>query len=63
MPTDVLKEESDDVRDAVFTADTLYLEAAFAAMSECYGSAEGFVQNALDLNPARREDVLAQLVE
>ena len=63
MPTDVLKEESDDVRDAVFTADTQYLEAAFAAMSECYGSAEGFVQNALDLNPARREDVLAQLVE
>ena len=63
MPTDVLTEESDEVREAVFTADTQYLEAAFAAMSEYYGSAESFVQNVLGLNPARREDVLAQLVE
>ena len=63
MPTDVLTEESDEVRKAVFTADPQYLEAAFAAMSEHYGSAESFVQNALGLNPARREDVLAQLVE
>ena len=63
MPTDVLTEESDDVREAVFTADTQYLEAAFAAMSEYYGSVEGFIQNALGLNPARREGVLAQLVE
>jgi protein-tyrosine phosphatase len=63
MPTDVLREESEEVRKAVFTADPHYLEAAFAAMSEHYGSAESFVQNALGLNPARREDVLAQLVE
>ena len=63
MPTDVLTEESDDVREAVFTADIKYLEAAFAAMSECYGSAESFVQNVLGFNPALREDVLAQLVE
>ena len=63
MPTDVLREESDEVRKAVFTADTHYLEAAFAAMSEYYGSAESFIQNTLGLNPARREDVLAQLVE
>ena len=63
MPTDVLTEESDEVRKAVFTADPQYLEAAFAAMSEHYGSAESFLQNALGLNPARREDVLAQLVE
>ena len=48
---------------AVFTADTHYLEAAFAAMSEYYGSAESFIQNTLGLNPARREGVLAQLVE
>ena len=63
MPTDVLREESDEVRKAVFTADTDYLEAAFTAMSESYGSAESFIQNALGLTPARREDVLAQLVE
>ena len=63
MPTDILREESDEVRKAVFTADTHYLEAAFAAMSEYYGSAESFIQNTLGLNPARREGVLAQLVE
>ena len=62
-PTDVLREESDEVRKAVFTADTHYLEAAFTAMSESYGSAESFIQNALGLTPARRENVLAQLVE
>ena len=63
MPTDVLREESDEVREAVFTADTQYLEAAFAAMSEHYGSAESFVQTILGLNPERREYLLAQLVE
>ena len=63
IPTDVLREESDEVREAVFTADTQYLEAAFAAMSEHYGSAESFVQTILGLNPERREYLLAQLVE
>ena len=63
MPTDVLREESDEVREAVFTADPQYLRAAFTAMSEYYGSAESFVQNVLGLNPERREDLLGQLVE
>ena len=63
MSTDVLRQESDEVREAVFTADTQYLEAAFAAMSDHYGSAESFVQTILGLNPERREYLLAQLVE
>ncbi len=63
IPTDVLREESDEVREAVFTADTHYLDAAFATMSEHYGSAENFVRTILGLNPERREYLLAQLVE
>jgi len=63
MPTDVLTEESDEVRKAVFTADPQYLEAAFTAISEHYGSTERLLHDVLGLTPGHREQLLAYLVE
>ncbi|HBK75573.1 MAG TPA: tyrosine-protein phosphatase [Gammaproteobacteria bacterium] len=63
MPTDVLTEEDDDVRNAVFTADSQYLDAAFTAISEHYGSTERLLHDVLGLTPGHREQLLAYLVE
>ncbi len=50
---------------AVMTAmgvDTLYLDTAFAAIAERFGSTDAYLEQALGVSPARREAIAARLI-
>jgi protein-tyrosine phosphatase len=52
-----------DTRAAIVEARRPYLEAAFAAVREDYGSAEAFAEKALGIDAAARERLKAELLE
>lgn len=52
-----------DIRAAIVEARRPYLEAAFAAVREDYGSAEAFAEKALGIDAKARERLKAELLE
>jgi protein-tyrosine phosphatase len=68
LVTQAIQEASGRLPDeaAVMTAmgvDAVYLETAFAAISERFGGVDGYLEQALGLNAAAREAVAARLLD